>query len=403
MKKLISAAAVLGAVCVAGPAGAAGFQIDVLSGRGTGMAAAMTANVDDASSIFYNPAGMARGEHFDIELGDTLIIPSFTFTPASGGSSFNTEGEVIPPPHVYFSYGATDDITFGIGEFSEYGSQLSWPDGSPPAFVAQHVTLQTFNINPSVAFRLGDRVRVGVGVQVVRSVVELRQNLNFLDLGIGSVDLGASAWGAGGNIGVQVDILPKMLTLGVHYRSQVSLNFDDGKAHFDNVPVEFATQLQDQPGTTEITLPDTVQLGVSFKPVDSLTLSFDADYTAWQHMTGIALAFQDPSLSQTSVKNWHHTWNYHLGAEYALSSNLTLRAGVLYDPTPSPQETVAPDLPDSTRVNIALGGGYKVGGFKVDLGYQLVLITTNSSTFAPLPGDYKGIAHVVALTLGFGK
>jgi len=408
MKKLVSALAVVAAFGLSASAHAAGYQLDVMSARGTGMAATLTAGVDDASAIFYNPAGMARGKHLDLELGDTLIIPTFSYTPPDGSASTSTESEVVPPPHAFVSWGVTDALTLGIGEFSEYGLGLTWPDttsdGSPfvGTFLVKSISLQTFNINPSAAFRFGDRIRVGLGVQIVRGTVSLEQNLNFVD-SVGSVDLAGSAWGAGGNAGVQVDVLPKILTLGAAFRSSVALNFNNGKAHFSNIPVEFQDTLKDQQGTTKMTLPNSFQIGATVHPTSSIAVAFDADYTGWQSNSAIVLTFDDPQLSKVEPKNWHHSWNYHLGAEFALNKQVTLRAGVLYDPTPSPDDTVGPDLPDANRINIALGGRYTIDNFKIDLGYQLVLITTHTSTNPLLPGDYKGLAHVVALTLGWGK
>ena len=400
MKKHLSAAALLLA-CAGGRAHAAGFQLDVLSARGTGQASAVTASVDDASAIFYNPAGMARGEHLDLEVGATLIAPSFSFTPTNG-TAVSTKAEVVPPPHLYAAFGVTDELTLGIGVFSEYGLGFEWPDNFPGRFITQKVSLQTFNINPSLAFRVGDRLRVGVGVQVVRSTVDLTQKLSFVD-SEGSVELAGDAWGAGGNAGVQVEILPKMLTFGAAFRSGVDLNYSNGKAHFSNVPVEFANTLKDQAGTTDIQLPETLGLGLALQPIDGLTVEADVDYTAWQRNDAIVLTFSDPQLTKTEPKNWHYSWNYHLGGEFQLNKQLALRAGVLYDPTPSPAETVGPDLPDANRLNIALGGGYRFSDFRVDLGYQLIIFMPNKSTNPVLPGEYKGIVNLLAVTLAYGK
>jgi long-subunit fatty acid transport protein len=60
----ITSAATLGAVCTlfARDASAAGTALDVQSARGTGMASANVAFIDDSTAIFYNPAGIAQGK-----------------------------------------------------------------------------------------------------------------------------------------------------------------------------------------------------------------------------------------------------------------------------------------------------------------------------------------------------
>lgn len=401
MKKLISAAAVLVAFGLSGRAQAAGYQLDTQSGRSTGMVSALTAGVDDASAVLFNPAGMARGEHYDVEVGDTLIIPKFSYTPP-GGAQADTKSEVVPPPHIYAAYGVTDQFTVGIGEFSYYGLGFEWPDDFVGGQIVKAIDLRTYNINPSLAVKFGDRVRVGMGVQIVRATVDLKQQLNFVD-SQGSVELAADTWGAGGNAGVQVDVLPKMLTLGAAFRSGVDLAFDNGKAHFENVPVEFASTLRDQTGHTSLRLPESLGLGLSLRPMDNLMVDVDAVYTAWQRNDQLVISFEDPQLTSVTPKNWHHAWNYKLGAEYAVSPAVTVRAGFMYDPTPTPAETVGPDLPDSTRINIALGGRYTMDAFKFDLGYQLVMFQGITSTNPVLPGEYKGTAHVLSLTVSYGK
>src|SRR5262249_30703163 len=92
------------ALCAARDARAAGIGLDVQSGRGTGMASAVTASVDDASGIYYNPAGIAQGKGLEVMVGDTVILPSFQFK-APDGTSTSNASELIPPFHAYVTGG----------------------------------------------------------------------------------------------------------------------------------------------------------------------------------------------------------------------------------------------------------------------------------------------------------
>ncbi len=79
-----------------------------------------------------------------------------------------------------------------------------------------------------------------------------------------------------------------------------------------------------------------------------------------------------------------------------------LRGGVLVDPSPSPASTLTPDIPDSTRVNLAVGGTYKSErGFHVDVGYQLIVVTSKTSTAPQFPGEYGGFVNILGLSLGY--
>jgi long-chain fatty acid transport protein len=80
---------------------------------------------------------------------------------------------------------------------------------------------------------------------------------------------------------------------------------------------------------------------------------------------------------------------------------LQVRAGLVIDPTPSPEDTLTPDLPDANRFAVTGGLGYGFGSLRADAGYQYVTLSNNDSTAPGIPGRYNGHAHVFSLTLGY--
>ncbi len=252
-----------------------------------------------------------------------------------------------------------------------------------------------------MAYRNGP-FRIGGGIQIVRATVALTKDINLLEAGYVGVQLGAGAWGIGGNVGVQYEAIPKILQLSATYRSSVNLNFD-GNAHFDNVPPAFASTFKDQAAHTKLKLPDNIAFGLAVHPIPELLIDMDLNYFAWQQLQAIDIKFDDPALNTYEPKQWHHSWNYRIGGEYTFNEHLQLRAGVLYDKTPSPTYTLLPDIPDTDRVNIGIGGTYRWGAFRIELAYQFITFLGQKSTW-PDPKyqyDYSATAHVVAFTFGF--
>lgn len=399
MKKRFAAVAALVAAAFPARARAAGISLDVQSARGTGMAGAVSAMIDDASAIYYNPAGIAQGKIVDAQIGDSLIMPSIHFTDTRGATTNSSFG-VVAPFQAYESGGVTDHLSIGVGVFTPYGLTLSWPSGWEGSRFAVHSSLQTFDFNPTVAYRIGP-VRVGAGVQLVRATVDLQQTIRT-GAAVASSELGAGTWGFGANVGVQVEAIPKYLSLAAHYRSAVKFDFD-GEVHFGGVPLLFEDTLRDQRATTSILTPDTLQMGIASHPIDDVVVDLDVVWFGWSKLRSIDLHFpNEPTLDRSEAKSWNDSVNVHLGGEATIAEAWRVRAGVLYDPTPSPAETLAPDLPDTDRVNFALGGGYvHRSGFRVDVGYQLVVFLTKTSTYGPLPGDYGGLANIVGLSLEY--
>jgi long-chain fatty acid transport protein len=378
---------------------AAGIALDVQSARGTGMAGAVSAMIDDSSAIFYNPAGIAQGKIIDAQVGDTLILPSFQYTSPQGGTTRNSF-EAVPPFNAYVSGGITDDLSIGIGVFTPFGLTLAWPNDWPGRSQITKAQFATFDFNPTVAYRFGP-LRVGAGLQIVRATVDLQKQIET-GQGEASTELGAGAWGVGANVGVQFEAVPRYLSLALQYRSAVKFDFD-GNAHFSNVPADFQSALHDQRVTTSLITPDTVQIGVASRPIPSLVLDLDVMWYGWEKFRSIDITFPDNTALNTSEpKNWSNTVNVHVGGEGTIDDSWKVRAGVMYDPSPSPDDTLLPDVPDATRLNLAVGGSYyHPSGFHVDLGYQFLFFFKRTSTAVQFPGDYSGVVNIIGLSVGY--
>jgi len=401
MKKLMVAVMALAAVA-GSTARAAGIAVDLQSARGVGMAGSMVGLVDDASGIYFNPAGIVQGQGLEFEIGGAPIVPFFKATP-NQGSELSGVANLITPFHTYFTYGITDDLTVGLGVFTPYGLKVEWEADWPARTIITKADLKVIDINPTLGYRYGP-FRIGGGAQIVRATVELKKDIQVADTQFVNVDLGAGTWGIGGNVGVQYEAIPKVLQFGATYRSSVNLNFD-GQAGFSNVPPPYTGTFKNQGAHTSLKLPDTFGLGVAYRPIPELALDFDVNYFAWQQFQAIDIKFDDPQLNTYEAKQWHHTWNYRIGAEYTLNEHIQLRAGILYDLNPSPDYTLLPDIPDADRLNFALGMTYRFGAFRIEAGYQFIYFFHRDSTSPVLnpaynPAGYSATAHVFAATFG---
>jgi long-chain fatty acid transport protein len=388
-------------LCFATSSWAAGTAVGVQSARTTGMASSVTAMIDDASAIYSNPAGIAQGKRVDVLFGDTLIIPKLKFTSATTGNTASTSG-VVPPLHLYATVGLTKDLSVGVGVFSPFGMAVKWPSDWEGRSLVTNSTLATYYVNPTVAYRIG-RVRMGAGLQLVRATLDLQRKIRFGDQE-GSSELGGDSWGVGANVGAQIEAIPQYLSFGVHYRSAVKLDFA-GSAHFDNVPPPLAATLHDQRVSSSLTQPDSLAFGVASHPIPWLVVDIDLVWYGWKTTHAVAINFPDDqsgTLSSSMRKDWKNTVSLSVGGEAKVAAAWRVRAGVMYDPSPSPADTLTPETPDADRLNLALGVGYRhASGFHVDLGYQLIVLLKKSSTAPQLPGEYGGWVHILGITVGF--
>ncbi len=395
------AVAVFASLASAHHARAAGFALDVHGARPTGMAGSVTGFINDSSAIYFNPAGISQGKILDAQVGVTLISPSFTYTNRSGASTV-TEFGVLTPASAFVSGGITDALSLGIGFYTPFGSTLSWPQGWEGRRQITSISLRTFAFNPTAAYRIGP-VRIGAGFQAMRATVRLQRQIAF-GQAEGSVDLGAGTWGYGGNVGAQVEAVHDFLSFGAHYRSAVKLGFD-GLADFENVPAPLQNAIHDQAVSTTFIMPDTFAFGAALRPVKKLVIDADVVWYGWGSVRSVDLKFPDDqsgTLASSRPRAWENVLNYRIGAEADINEEWQARGGFVYDPTPSPNNTLTPDSPDANRFNVAIGGSYlHPRGIHVDLAYRLVILFTRESTAPELPGEYNGLANLLSLSVGY--
>jgi long-chain fatty acid transport protein len=118
---------------------AAGFQVSEHNARATGRAGAVIATVDDASAVFYNPAGLTGVKGNQVLLGLTLLRPISEYEgsgpPGVGGpaGTYTTTGDFVPVPNIYLGRELSSKAFVGFGFYAPYGLGIEW--SNPDTFV----------------------------------------------------------------------------------------------------------------------------------------------------------------------------------------------------------------------------------------------------------------------------
>jgi long-chain fatty acid transport protein len=402
-----------------------GFSIYEQGAKATSMGGAFIAQANDVSGVFYNPAGITALDGFQLGLGTTIITTAFDFTgPVGIDPNLYTKAEegLFPPTHLYATYKLNDQLSLGFGFFTMYGLGSEWPADWVGRELATTSEVQTFTLNPVVAYKLMDNLSVAVGLQYIIGNVVLEKSAAYI-AGINDYvesKLDASGSGVGFNIGVQYKATDD-LSIGVVYRSNVTLAFDGGDATFDfnsTTPANDAFVrglFPNTKGSSELTLPTEIGVGVAYNFTKDLTAEFDWMQLGWSSYDELVVKFDDPigpdQITETvAEKNYEDSYSLRFGLEYRMDK-LALRLGYLRDNRAVPDEFVEPTLPEGDRNLYSIGAGYTMGDITIDAFYMLltqddrkittskVPITANSpSTFN---GEYKGLSNLFGLTLGY--
>lgn len=382
----------------AGFSHAAGIAVDTHSARAVGLCSTTNATIDDSAAIAYNPANILGVEKLDITAGVVVSNPHIKFTPEDGERQ-GFKRTIAPPPHLFGVYRINETMAAGIGVYVPFGAGANWQDDFVARNRGYESSLATYFINPTFAYQVHEQFRVGVGVSVARGTVDITRKI-FLPEGEGTIHLGGTGWGFGYNAGIQLGVLKDLLDLGIQFRSPTETTFE-GDGDFQDITTEFQGLLKDQPLRSTIVMPANVGLGLAFTPLERLTIGFDANLVLWSSIENFTIEFEDEALTNPLPKRWEDTWNYHLSAEYGLTEALTLRTGITYDPTPSPVDTLTPDIPAVDRYRASVGVGYQFAPVRVDVAYQGALVIDTPSTAPGYEGTYEGFFHNFALTVGY--
>ena len=420
----LPAAAALGLALAPSGVQASGFAIFEQGARGMGFAGAYAAQTSDPSAIFHNAAGIAflKGKH--LYFGGTLIKPSVDFTGDSPypGAGIREQGDagVLFPPAADYSHQISERMVLGVGLHVPYGLRTRWKDRDTTfsgRFISKEAEVQSLSLNPTVAYRLADRLAIGGGLDVRFNSVSLKRNAGAVDpfsfavKDVAAVDLESDT---STKLGFNLGVLAKptdSLALGVSYRHKVASDFS-GTANFSLLPTgnaqldgAVAAQLPTGavPVTTRIEFPSIVEVGVSYDSGD-WTVAADVDFQHWSSFDELPLTFIGrPDLSTTVQENYQDTRIYRIGFERRLGLSWAVRGGYYFDENPSPAESVSPLLPDADRHGIALGFGYSVGSWNVDVAYWHLIFKQRSTEGVNRDnynGTYDNGADLLAVSIG---
>ena len=404
-------------------AAAAGYALIEQSITGLGRAFSGSAAVaDDASTIFFNPAGMTNLSRKEMNMGLNLIAPRAEFsdrgsnangTPLTGGDGSNA-GELAAVPNFYYAHPLNDKTVVGIGVGAPFGLVTDYGDSWQGRYHAIRSDLLTININPSIAFKTTEKLSLGFGINLQYIDLELSQAANFgaftgaPQQNDGRVRLTADDWSWGYNLGMTYQFT-EATRMGISYRSKITHDLT-GDGEF-RIPENFsaaaaASGIRDGNIGGRVTLPESASIALVHQLNSQWSVMADASWTRWSRFEELRINSDVESLNSVKEEDWENSMRYGLGVEYKANDRWSWRAGVAYDETPIPNaQRRTPRIPDSDRTWLALGASYHYSdNIILDAAYTHIFMkdTSIDDTDAngnQLIGRYKNSVDIVGVQL----
>ncbi len=429
-------------------ASADGFRNPFQDSTAMGQGNAFAAQADNASAVFYNPAGMTQLRGVQVASGVQFLNVNTTFTSPTGATTQNDQPFPIglPPPGQLFLTGnvkdlglsALGDLTVGLGLQNLYGFAAKFPANGSFATSVTYAQLPLIAIKPTLAYKVTESLSLGLGADIFTFA-------SFLGEGHAERQFQAPP-GSGFPPGTQLELNGSGTTSGLNASVLYSpWRNEDGKARLSVAGIWRSQAVLPLNGefrangalvanaSTSVRLPEVWTGGVAFWPLRNRDrewkLEVDIDYVRWQ-----AIRTADVHLSNgvvlPSPQRWSNAVPVNVGTEYkwlGLGENrawdLALRTGYIRSQTPVSDQNFDPAFADND-VNVAsVGVGFlcQAGGkffgliscadgekgllsttsMGIDLSYQALVFDDRTVTGSPNPsvnGTYRTLTQAGSIT-----
>jgi len=394
------------------PALAAGFAVLQQGTAAMAQGNAFVAEADDASAIFYNPAGLNQLKRPQFYQGLFLNHPDREFNGPNGQFS-ETNHRLYRHVTAYLALPVNDRIALGIGFFSPFGLGTVWPPSWTGRFLTTFSSLKTYTLNPVVSVKVLENLSLAAGFDAMWASVELKRKTAVGPLE-GESRLTGDASGVGYNLGLLFEPVSGV-KLGVSYRSEIPVTFKGDLATSLPKPLPTIPLIG---GSADLTFPASVTMGIAYSRFKPFTFEFDTTWTGWSSYDQLKVNLGAPLpggvTSIVTPKHWRDSWAFRFGANYEVKPGMKLRAGYIYDLTPVPDATFDPQVPDANRHIFTVGSDLKIKRFTLGIAYNYILsedrTKNNAVLFKGLPpipapfqanGRYSSDVHSLGLSWSF--
>ncbi len=391
---------------------AAGFAIKEQSVTSLGRAFAGSAAVaEDASTIFFNPAGLTYLERGELDLGLNYIKPQSEFRndgsninnaiPLTGGNGGDAGSEAFVP-NFFLSHPVNDKVTLGLGVTAPFGLVTEYRDDWVGKYLAVKSEMLTVNFNPTIAIKASEKLSLGFGVSAqyidvkLSKMVDLGGDPNVADA---RAKLKGDDWGYGINMGLLYQAT-EQTRIGLAYRSKISNTLEgDG-----TLKTNTGTTLADEKITAGLDLPETISLAIHHDINDQWAVMADATWTRWSRFEELLIE-SDGILATQKPEDWENSMRYGIGLSYQHNDKWQFRTGIAYDETPIPNsQRRTARIPGTDRNWVAFGASYHYSdNIVIDAAYAHLFMDDpridESEGVYNLRGDYDASVDIVGLQL----
>ena len=385
---------------------AGGFMVPHQTARGSSLASAVTAGVNDPSAVYYNPAALSEISGNNLLVGGSYI--SVINSVENGGRKAVNKHDDNFLASLFANYHIPGtDFTVGMGTYTPFGLATTYEAGFS-RFAAQRTELKTIYVTPALSWHPSKYFSVGAGFSFVHASGLFSRGVCFAPPGVPDPITTATGCTVPGGLfegrlrltdtanalTYNVGFLGKPtdnVKFGFSYRARADLRFDGADVKFGGPG--FAANPAVKATVRPIPLPPVIDAGVFWQITRSWGAELVYEYTRWSEFKKFSAFFPPTTVFLGTPipgfrlpEDWKDASTLRFGSFYSLNKNWEIRGGVTLGETPIPNRTLNPAIPGADEMSLNGGIGYKWGDLSIDLGYVAVFYKTRRITNNELEG-----------------
>jgi long-chain fatty acid transport protein len=362
---------------------------------------AFTAQADDASAVFINPAGLVQIQENQFLISTNFLMSSTKFS--NGILAGEKQNESAFLGDIYLVIAPTGaKYRFGLAVTTPYGQKTEWdPALTKNAWLCQVPYLSEmsfYDVSPALAVAVNEQFSVGFALDFYRSAVKTVQIYPWSFLGPftdGTATLKGDGTALGGKIGLHYHNGPHRIA--AVWNAPFSIDYS-GSFFLTEIPIPgFFPQTDSR---VKIQYPEIFSFGYAWSK-NRLRLQTEAEYVRYSCLKSIPVDIGPdnalPGFLTDIPKNWKDVWNLSFGIAYRVKPNWEISGGVGFIRTPVPDATFDPSLPDADRTIFSLGSTFFVRKATIELVYVYNLFQSREIKTGGFLGTYKSSGSFIGL------
>lgn len=329
----------------------------------------LTAQADNATTVFWSPAGITRLDQQELLVGATLAVTESKFevdeSNRSGGSADNDTSLLAIPSFYYahpindkWSAGAALTVPSGFG--NQYGK--SWSG----RYLSEESDLAFVALSGTLGYRFNDHWSIGGGPIVLYTDSTSKARVNNLVGPDGKIELEEDGFGFGWQLGLMYEF-SESARIGAVYRAEIDPDLS-GNPKLNNLDPLLeaglnALGLLDEDIDVDFKVPEQVQLGYYQDLTKDWSFTLDA---MWINMSQFGINHVSVDSASVSLDgSFKDNWLFSTGLRYRYRPDLAFSVGGLYmtSPTTDARRTIA--LPVDRVIAVGAGVEWQWKGFVI--------------------------------------